>query len=185
MEHLGTQRIETERLILRPLVVNDAQEMYENWASSEVATRYVTWKPYTEIETLIKHLKLREIEYQSNKLYEWGIVVKENNCLIGTIVFIGMSDLHKTVELAYVIGPNWWRNGYVVEAAQALFDFAFNQLHLHRIYAEYDVNNPASGRVMEKLGMQYEGTHRDRYFIKGKYMTVKQYAILASDFREI
>lgn len=183
MEHIGTQIIETERLILRPLTVSDAQEMYDNWASSELATKYLTWNAYNEKEfdSLLDRLKSMERYYQSNELYDWGIVIKSKDILIGTITFVTVSEYHNAVELGYVIGPEWWGNEYVVEAGHALIDFAFNRLGVNRIEAFHDVRNPASGRVIEKLGMQYEGTHRDYRKLKGEYVTYKHYAILASD----
>lgn len=181
MEHLGTQIIETERLILRPLTVNDAQEMYDNWASSELATKYMPWDTYTKIETAIDYLKEKVIQYQSKDVYDWGIVIKEKNILIGNITFVGLSERHKVIELGFIIGPDWWGNEYVVEATRALFDFAFNKLGIHRIQAMHATSNKASGRVLEKLGMQYEGTHRENRILKGEYISLKHYAILASD----
>lgn len=182
MEKVGTVQLETDRLILRPLKVEDAESMYENWATSEVATKYVTWEPYKCIEPIIERFQNMQKEYENKEIYDWGIVLKENNCLIGEISFVGMTRDMKTAELGYIIGENWWGNGYVVEATKAVMQFSFETLGLHRIQAMYDVRNPASGRVMEKLGMKYEGTFREYRLIKGSYVTVKQYAILDREF---
>lgn len=184
MKKLGTQLIETDRLILRPLRLEDAQDMYDNWASSQEATRYVTWEAYGDLAPLIERLKLRQEHYLNKELYDWGIFVKDQEVLIGTITFVDLSDLHRLGELGYIIGPKWWGKGYVLEAARAICRFGFQELELHRIQAVHDVRNPASGRVMEKLGMHYEGTFRDCRLVKGEYVTLKQYAFLADEFRD-
>lgn len=182
MENLGTVILETERLILRPLRVSDAKAMFENWATSEIVTRYVTWEPYTDIAPIIKRFEGLQKEYEAKEIYDWGIVLKEGDCLIGEISFIAMTKDKKIAQLGYIIGENWWGQGYVAEALKAIMEFSFKKLELHRIEAIYDVRNPGSGRVMEKLGMQYEGTFREYRFVKGEFVTVKQYAILDRDF---
>ncbi len=182
MKNIGTQVLETERLILRPFVVNDAQAMFDNWAKSEHATRYVTWDPYTDAKEAVDRFEKMQKEYAEKDIYDWAIVLKESNTLIGEISFVGMTPCRKTGELGYIIGENWWGKGYMTEAVGAVMAFGFTKLGLHRIQACHDVRNPASGRVMEKLGMTHEGTFRDYRLIKGDLVTVDYYAILEDEF---
>lgn len=182
MNKLDTILIETDRLILRPLKVDDAVEMFNNWASDELATMYMPWDRHTEISVTIEYLKMLEEQYKTEKIYNWGIVIKEENILIGTITFVGLSERHRVAEIGYIIGSNWWGNGYVVEAGKALLNYGFHKLGLNRIQAIYHVENTSSGRVLEKLGMKYEGTMRECRLVKGEFISVKQYSILKNEY---
>ena len=85
--------------------------------------------------------------------------------------------------MGYWIGLPYWNNGYCTEAARAVVDFAFTDLGLHRIFAHHLVRNPASGRVMQKIGMRFEGIHRDAIKKWDKYEDIAAYAILADEWR--
>lgn len=181
MQHLGTKLLETERLILRKMTMQDAQSMYTNWANNDEVTRFVTWYPYDNVEDVRKRLIRLEEMYVENNFYSWGIELKESQQLIGEISFVDFSEKHETATLGYIIGKEFWGQGYMAEAVNRLINFAFKDLNLYRIQAFYDVRNPNSGRVMEKAGMKYEGTLRDCRIVKGERVTLKQYAILVTD----
>lgn len=183
MQHLGTQILETERLVLRPLQITDAQMMFDNWATDPEVTRYVTWEPYTSVEQVLARLKLRVAYYEETKaFYDWGIVLKESQELIGTFSIVNISEQDEAVELGYCIGQLWWGQGIVAEAGRAVLAFVFHELGCHRAHACFDVRNPASGEVMKKLGMTYEGTFREARKVKGEFVTISQYSILSKEF---
>lgn len=181
MEHLGTKTIETERLILRPLTLDDAPAMFTNWVTDQEVARYVTWDIHTSLEETRELLSLWVKQYDQPDVYIWGMVIKETGELIGTFAFTGVSDRDQVAELGYAIGKNWWNHGYTTEAGLAILSFGFDQLGLNRIQAVHDVRNPASGRVMEKLGMTYEGTIRQARLVKGHFVSICLYGILAQD----
>ena len=98
--------------------------------------------------------------------------------MIGTIGFMWVNLEHRSGEVGYSFARDCWGQGYATEALRAVLQFGFDTLRLHRIEAQHEVDNPASGRVMEKCGMQCEGVLRGRVFNKGHFSDVKLYAIL-------
>lgn len=183
MQHLGTLIMETERLRLRPLTLADAESMYRNWTSDEEVARYVAWEPHSDIAVTQGLLNRWAEQYQDPSFYNWGIEIKATGEVIGTFTFVSISEKDKLAKLGYCIGKAWWNKGYVTEAGRAIMDFGMDKLGLNRIEAVHEVRNPASGRVMAKLGMTYEGTMRQARLVKGEFVSLALYALLASDRR--
>jgi len=102
--------------------------------------------------------------------------------VIGAIA-LRISEIHQHGEIGYWIGAEHWGNGYATEAAKALVAYAFDELRLHRVQARHFRRNPASGRVMQKLGMTLEGIHRDAYLRWGRFEDTVLYGILASEWK--
>ncbi|MBQ1946848.1 MAG: GNAT family N-acetyltransferase, partial [Clostridia bacterium] len=101
--------------------------------------------------------------------------------LIGTIGFIWVNTDHRSAEVGYSLARDCWNQGYATESLKAILHYGFERLRLNRIEAQHEADNPASGRVMEKAGMQYEGTLRQRVFNKGHFSDVMLYARVRSD----
>lgn len=160
MKHLGTKRIETERLILRPFTVEDAPAMYRNWASDPEVTKYLTWPAHDSVEVSRWVLNDWCSHYAEPNFYQWAIVPKDFGEPIGSIAAVQVNDPAQWVEIGYCIGKNWWRKGIVSEALKALIAFFFDEVGLGRIQARHDPRNPNSGAVMRKCGMICEGTLR-------------------------
>lgn len=184
MNHLGTKKIETERLILRPFVLEDAQAMYENWASDEEVTRYLTWPAHSSPE--ISGMVLRDwiSHYDEPDYYQWAIVCKEKEGEpIGSISVVSHNDQLQRVHIGYCIGKQWWHQGITSEALKGVIDFLFDQVGVRRVDAKHDPRNPHSGGVMRKCGMQYEGTMRKSDINNQGFCDASWYAILAEDRR--
>ncbi len=181
LHHCGTQVIETERLILRPYTVFDAEAMYRNWASSDEVTRYLTWQAHTGVDATRKLLELWVESYQDPAVYHWGITLKGNDTVIGDISVVHMNDKTAAAELGWCMGQAWWGQGIMPEAALAVRDYLFDRVGFHRIQARHDKNNPKSGRVMQKIGMQYEGTQRASDINNQGICDIVLYAILRED----
>lgn len=161
MRHCGTQRIETERLILRPFCMDDAEAMYQNWASDPDVVKYLTWPAHVSIEVSKAVLKEWVPSYQQEDYYQWAIVLKENgNDPIGSISAVHMNDDIEMAHVGYCLGKNWWHMGIMSEAMKAVMDFFFDKVGVNRIESRHDPRNPHSGMVMKKCGMEYEGTMR-------------------------
>lgn len=160
MKHLGTKRIETERLVLRPFAAADAPAMYRNWASEPEVTKYLTWPAHSSVD--ISEMVLRDwvSHYGEPDFYQWAIVLKDENVPIGSIAAVKADETAQWVEMGYCIGRQWWRRGYVSEALKTIIAFFFEEVGVGRIQARHDPRNPNSGAVMRKCGMQYEGTLR-------------------------
>lgn len=182
MKHLGTQKLETERLILRKFTLDDSGAMYRNWASDPEVTKYLTW-PTHESENISKEvLKDWTSSYVQKDYYQWAIVLKaESKEPIGSIAVVHKNDNIQMVHLGYCIGQKWWHKGITSEALNAVIDFLFNEVGVNRIEAMHDSNNPNSGKVMKKCGMIYEGALRQAGRNNEGLCDVCCYAILKSD----
>ena len=89
---------------------------------------------------------------------------------------------NRSAEVGYSLAREYWNQGFMTEALRAVLDLAFRKLNLHRVEAQHETDNPASGRVMLKAGMRHEGTMRGRLFNKGRFVDVDVYAILREDW---
>ena len=144
MRHTGTPELETDRLLLRRLLPQDAPQMYENWANDPAVTRFLRWEPHKSPAETRELLSAWAELYPNPDYYQPGL------------------DLSGGIwEPGYCIGQKWWGKGLTTEALQAVVDFWFNQVGGAFLTCCHAVQNPASGRVMEKAGFVYH--HNDVY----------------------
>jgi len=160
MKHLGTVTIETLRLILRRFTLEDAQAMCDNWASDPDVTKYLTWPTHQNVDVSRSVLAAWVVEYEKRDYYQWAIELKELGQPIGSIAVVELKEGVSAAHIGYCIGRNWWHQGIMSEALQAVIDFLFDEVGVNRVESRHDPNNPNSGKVMKKCGMQYEGTLR-------------------------
>lgn len=157
MKNIGTQNIETQRLVLRKFTLKDADDMYRNWANDGEVTKFLTWPTHSDVEVSKKVLNIWINEYENNTNYQWCIELKENNEAIGSIGVVNLKENIDAVEIGYCIGRKYWNKGITSEALTALIKFFFEEVEVKRVEARHDSNNPNSGKVMKKCGMKYEG----------------------------
>lgn len=173
--------IETSRLILRPIRMSDAGDIFLYSSDPEVA-RYVLWTPHRSLGETRAFIRWMLHAYREAIPGSWAIELKESRHVVGTIGFMNYNRENNVAEVGYSIARRYWNKGVTTEALEAVLRSGFKQLGLHRIEAQYDVRNPASGRVMEKCGMRQEGLLRGRIFNKGEYIDVVLNAILIEEF---
>lgn len=157
MIHKGTKYLETERLILRKFNVNDAQKMFDNWATNSNVTKFLTWQPHANVEVTKAVLNDWISKYNEENFYQWAIVIKDKNEPIGSLSVVRINEDVNETEIGYCIGEQWWGQGFTAEAFKRVIDFLFNEVGVKRICAKHDVNNPNSGKVMVKCGLKHEG----------------------------
>ena len=174
MNHLGTKRIETSRLILRQLEISDATMMYNNWASSDEVTKYLTWNPHTSIEQTKSFIESWNKRYIDPMFYQWGIVLKENNQLIGTIT--GSNIYNDELEIGYCISKEYWHKGITTEALNALIDFYFNEVKVKKLIGRHLIDNPRSGKVLLRCGFTY--VSKEKILQKGVETTILNYELI-------
>ena len=161
MNKTGTQRLETERLILRPFVIGDAEDMYRNWASDPEVTRFLTWPAHTGVNVSEMVLNDWIPRYEDGGYFQWAIQRKgSDEGVIGSIAAVKLDEAVNSAEIGYCLSRAFWGQGIMPEALRAVMAFLFDEAEINRIAAYHDANNPKSGRVMQKAGMKYEGTHR-------------------------
>ncbi len=182
MNHCGTCRLETGRLVLRQFVIDDAAAMYKNWASDGEVTRYLTWSPHASEDASRALLKDWTASYRNDDYYQWAIVLKENGDEpIGSISAVHQNEDLSVIQIGYCIGRPWWHQGITSEALGAAIDFFFDKVGANRVEAIHDPNNPHSGMVMRKCGMKYEGTLRSSARNNQGVCDACWYAVLRSD----
>ena len=173
--------IKTERLILRPMHVTDSVDMFE-YASREKVTEFLLWSPHKTLSFTRDYLNYIESRYTLGDFYDWAVTLADSGKMIGTCGFTRIDIKHRTGEIGYVLNPDFHGLGYATEAARAVIKFGFETLGLHRMEASFMKGNEASLRVMEKLGMTFEGYLRDCMFVKGEYKTVGKCSILREEY---
>lgn len=174
-------KIETDRLILRHMKLSDAKDMYDYAQRSEV-TRYLLWAPHESLEYTRSYLKQVERCYRQGTFHDFGVILKENNRLIGTCGFARIDEPNATAEAGYVLNPDYWGNGIATEALSAVIALGFEKKGFNRIESRYMVDNQASRRVMEKSGMTFEGVLRQSIFVRDGYEDIGVCSILRSDY---
>lgn len=183
IEHKGTQRIETDRLILRRFSRTDANDMFQNWANDEEVTRFLTWAPHKTVELTEKLLDTWVTCYEQDHYYMWAIVPKDYGKVIGSISVVGGSDQHGHCEIGYCISKAYWGQGITTEAFQGgVIQFLLKTIGYERIQALHHVENIASGRVMQKAGLTHEGCKRHYHKnAEGHYYDCELYGIIRGD----
>ena len=168
MEHKGTGRLETERLILRKFAESDIESSYRNWTSDDKTTKYLTWSTHENIGVTKQVLKSWIEEYKNPSFYQWAIELKEIGEAIGTI--------------SVVRSTKWWNQGIVTEAFKKVITFLFEEVKVNRIQSYHDQENVGSGKVMSKCGMIYEGTLREADRNNRGIVDMVTYGILAKEY---
>lgn len=177
LNHRGTLTLETKRLILRRYRLEDAFDMFHNWASDSDVTRFLSWSPHKNIETTKEIIEIWMNQYQYDNIYNWGIQLKATGALIGGISVVALNEMHFSCEIGYCIGKQFWGNGITTEAFLAIIPFLFDEVGMNRISANHDTQNKASGRVMQKTGLFYEGTARQAKRRGDEFYDLATYAI--------
>ena len=177
--HIPT--LNTEHLLMRSLSVKDAKDMYD-YAKRFDVTRYLLWEPHGNREYTEHYLSYLERLYRIGEFYDWALVDREKNRMIGTCGFTRIDPYNRSAEIGYVLNPAYWGRGLACEAVRAVLSFGFRRLSLHRIDAHFMVGNDGSRRVAEKCGMHFEGVLHGALFVRGEYVDVGVCAILEDDY---
>ena len=182
MHHQGTVPIETPRLYLRRFTLDDTEAAFRNWASDAEVTKFLRWQAYTEIGGVRDTLQKWISRYVDPAFYQWAIVPKTLGEPVGTISVVGMDECTAKLHIGYCIGRPWWGQGYTTEAFSAIIPFLFKAVGASRIESQHDPDNPASGAVMRKCGLSYEGTLRRADWSNRGIVDACIYALLAEDY---
>lgn len=183
MKILGTVPLETERLLLRKIKIEDARQAYKNWCNDDEVVKYVLWKKHDNIDTTINQYSKFIEDYKDLKTFRWIVELKENNDIIGMIDVSKKFIDFGSCELGYCYSKKYWNKGYGTEALLAVMKFLFEECDADLVNAAFMENNIASGRIMEKVGMQYEGTLRSRVIDKNnKRNNLLNYSITKKEY---
>lgn len=154
MRHVGTQRIDTPRLLLRRHESGDAAAIFANWASDPIAARFWSWAPHESIETTRAILAQWLRAYDSLSYYHWAIVLKESMQPIGYIYLDSFDDAADSAAVHFLISRAFWHHGIATETCRAVIDFAFQTVGMKAIHSHHHADNPAAGCVLRKCGFR-------------------------------
>lgn len=173
--------LETKRLILKKIVLENTSDMY-SYASREDVTRYLLWTPHLNIHETKGYIEYLQREYRKGNYADWGITYKEDSVFVGTIGFANIDTENNNGEIGYVLNPEYHHRGIMTEALTRVLEFAFGTLSLHRVQLRIMEGNESSVRLAERMGFTYEGTLRDVILCKGSYRTVRYYSMTENDY---
>ncbi len=176
--------LETKRLILRRITMRDAKDIFAYSKDAEVA-RHVLWSAQKDESEAKDYCRFMMKRYRCDQPSSWGIIEKATGKLVGTIGYMDHNEDNATVEVGYSLARWLWNSGYMTEALSRVIAYTFDAMDINRIEAQHELENPSSGRVMEKCGMKKEGELRQRLYNKGRYVDVALYAILKEDYDKI
>ncbi|MBE6714068.1 MAG: GNAT family N-acetyltransferase [Ruminococcaceae bacterium] len=176
MNYCDITEINTPRLTLRKLKLSDAERFYE-FAKDIRVSKYMNWITHSSVYDSENSIK-RSIEaYEKGKYYRWGIALKENDTLIGIIQLLSFDEKRNSCSFAYMLSCEHWGNGYGTEALSAVIGFAFDSMAVDIIEADIFSENIASSKVLEKCGMTYTDTIKDKYEKNGAFHNADKYVI--------
>lgn len=181
MKHIGTQNIETSRLLLRQFKINDVDDMLKNWVQDEEVTRFLTWQPHENKATTINILNEWIHQYAKLDYYNWAIVLKDCQEVIGNIAVVSHNEKAQLAQIGYCLSRKYWHQGIMTEALNKVIDFLFDQVQYECIQSHHNIQNPHSGAIMKKCGMKYEGTLRHSDWDNQGVYDACYYSILRSD----
>lgn len=175
--------LETKRLILRRITLRDAKDIFAYSSDPQVA-RHVLWSAQKDLSEAKDYCRFMIRRYRNDEPSSWGVIDKASGSLIGTIGFMDYSEDNGSVEIGYSLARRMWGKGLMTEAVNRVIEYTFEYMDINRIEAQHELENPSSGRVMEKCGMTKEGVLRQRLYNKGRFVDVALYAMLKSDYEK-
>ena len=173
--------LRTHRLVLRPFTQEDAPRVQELAGAREVALGTLTIPHPYEDGVAEEWIGSLEQQWRGREALMLAMVT-ESDGLVGSIGLVRIDVPHARAELGYWVGVPFWGRGYAPEAARAVLRYAFDGLGLNRVWAQHFTRNPASGRVLEKLGFQREGTLRAHQKRFDEFEDAVVHGILASEW---
>ena len=172
--------LKTERLILRPMRMRDAEDLFA-YAKDPEVSRHVLWDAHRSIRDSRQFLRAAIRQYRRGLPGSFAITLRDSGRMIGTIGFMWINTDYKSAEVGYSLSRDYWNKGIMTEALREVIRFGFEDLGLNRIEAQHETDNPASGKVMQKAGMTFEGIHRQASKNNTGVCDIAIYAILAKD----
>lgn len=152
---MTTPQLATDRLNLREIRPEDVNEIYHCWMQDEEVSRYMYWKASSNIDDTKEFVEYELGNIENNQWYRWIITLKSTSEVIGTCL-IFYNDEENSWDISYNLGKKYWGKGYITEAMKTVMSYAENTLGIHEFIAIHAIENPASGRIIEKLGFRYE-----------------------------
>ena len=177
------EQLGTARLVLRKITRADTADYYEQLGKSEEVTKYMLFQPHKSLADSVASIEKNLRRYETGRNYRWAIALQESDGLIGIIDLLGFNEAEGTCSFAYMLAEDAWGRGFGTEALSAVLEYAFDVLQMAAVEADHFSENPASGAVMRKAGMQYLGTEPGKYEKNGIAYDAPRYRITAEQWK--
>ena len=187
LEYPKDFQLRSQSVFLRPPDIADTQALFPLVSDSKL-TEFLAWAPHEKIETTRAMVASLINEQREGRAYHWIVSDFAGN-LVGLVSLIDVRRTHRTwlqnrAEVAYWIAPAFQRQGFAEQATRLMVGFAFSDLSFHKLIVYYAADNPASGRVVEKLGFRYVGIHREAFCKNAVWHHLCEYELLSSEFNQ-
>jgi [ribosomal protein S5]-alanine N-acetyltransferase len=169
--------IETDRLLLRQLRSSDSADVFHYFSMDEV-TKYYDLESFTAVEQAEQLIEKFNQRFENNQGYRWGITLKAEDRVIGSCGFHSWEKRHFRAEIGYELSPEYWRKGIMAEVLRAVLQYGFSQLEINRIQAFIDRDNVSSRKLLEKAGFKEEGTLKDYFFEKNRFVDAVIFSVV-------
>ncbi|HEV7473902.1 MAG TPA: GNAT family N-acetyltransferase [Pyrinomonadaceae bacterium] len=176
--------LNTARLTLRWITADDVDDFYAIYSNPEVM-RYWSTPPLPNREAAGKIIDEIHQGFGRHELLKWGIALRSDDTLIGSVTLFHPDFTHRRTELGYALGRPYWGQGYIQETLRTVLDYAFDVLNFHRIEADVDPRNTASVKTLERLGFQREGYLRERWQVNDEIQDALFYGLLRPDWNRL
>ena len=173
--------LETERLYLRKILPRDAEDMYE-YSRDPDTSRFLLWEPHSSLSFTKSHISYLQREYQRARFFDWALVEKASDKMIGTCGFTEIYEKTKTAEVGYVLSPKFHRRGLAPEALKRVMDFGFTVLGLEALFARFMEENLASQKVLIRAGFREIPTEAETFYKRGKKQQILTYTISREEY---
>lgn len=174
----------SERLLVRPMQLDDAPSLFEFW-SDPMVTKHMNIEAFTDISQAQEMIVLLQKLFTENKAIRWTILLKDSNEIIGSIGFNYLDYENERAEIGYDLGYSYWGKGYATEAIRALTSYGFESLHLNRVEAKVDPDNLNSIKVLKKLRFVEEGKLRQYEKSKGEFVDLIMFSMLRTEWKAV
>lgn len=174
-------QLETDRLILRKILVSDARDMYE-YSKNPETSRYLLWDPHPSLfytRFFIRHLQRK---YAKGQFFDWALIEKQSKKMIGTCGFTEIYEDSLSCEVGYVLSPRFHRRGLAPEALRCVLQYGFETLGLKKASGRIMADNAASRKVLLRFGFWEDATRDEEILKNGKMQKIQTYSLLREEF---
>lgn len=177
----GQPDIESARLLMRKLRIDDATDMFE-WAKDVNVTQFLSWEPHKTVDDSRRYIQKLIEGYARQEFAGWGVEYKPEKKLVGAFRAYNFVPQHQRAEISAAVNRRYQSRGVMTEVIDLFFNFAFQELPINRIEGIILTENTASQRMVAKLGMTYEGDLKQYYYIRGVYRDCKLFRMLREEY---
>ena len=175
--------LETKRLILRKILPQDEDDMYE-YSRNPETSQYLLWEPHASRSYTRAHIRYLQDAYNRASFFDWALIEKESGKMIGTCGFTEIYEREKRAEVGYVIAPNFHRRGFAPEALEKVMEYGFLTLGLVKLSGRFMEDNEASRKVLERFGFWNDTMKNESIYKRGKKQRILTYSLTKEKYVE-